>query len=140
MSNGRFVRMCGGKVSATVVASDLSAMPDEAALANGVLAQADETDDSHSPSRSHPGCAVIPAALATGEELGIDGARFLRAVTLGYDIGTLVSTAMGGTTFSNESHKSTHAIAGAFGAAAAACSAGLDAQPMRWVRDYTPQQ
>src|SRR5258707_11476935 len=36
------------------------------------------TDDSHNASRSHPGCAVVPAALAVGEELGIDGARFLR--------------------------------------------------------------
>jgi 2-methylcitrate dehydratase PrpD len=137
----RFVRMFGGKGSATVVGSDLTAMPVEAALANGVLAQADETDDSHSPSRSHPGCAVVPASLATGEEFGIDGARFLRAVTLGYDIGTRVAMAMGGATFSYESHKSTHAIAGAFGAAAAAaCSAGLDSQQMRWVLDYTAQQ
>ena len=38
-----------------------------AALANGMLAHADETDDSHAPSRTHPGCAVIPAALAAAE-------------------------------------------------------------------------
>ena len=41
--------------------------PIDAALANGVLAHADETDDSHAPSQSHPGCAVVPAALAAGE-------------------------------------------------------------------------
>jgi 2-methylcitrate dehydratase PrpD len=36
---------------------------------------------------------------------------------------------------------STHSIAGVFGAAAAAaCAAGLDAQQMRWVLDYTAQQ
>src|SRR5439155_16080663 len=79
--------------------------------------------------------------LAAGEEFGIDGARFLRAVTLGYDVGPRVTMAMGGVAFSNESHKSTHAIAGAFGAAAAAaCAAGLDAQQMRWLLDYTAQQ
>jgi 2-methylcitrate dehydratase PrpD len=84
---------------------------------------------------------VVPAALAAGEEFGIDGARFLRAVTLGYDVGTRVTMAMGGPAFSYESHKSTHAIAGVFGAAAAAaCAAGLDAQQMRWVLDYTAQQ
>lgn len=137
----RFARAFGGSGSATIVGSKWTAMPIEAALVNGVLAQADETDDSHSPSRSHPGCAVVPAALATGEEFGVDGPRFLRAVTLGYDIGTRVSMAMGGATFSYESHKSTHAIAGAFGAAAAAaCTAQLDAQQMRWVLDYTAQQ
>src|SRR5207302_4841271 len=46
-----------------------------------------------------------------------------------------------GVDFSYESHKSSHAIAGVFGAAAAAAStAGLDAQQMRWVLDYTAQQ
>jgi len=51
-------------------------------MTNGVLAHADETDDSHAPSQSHPGCAVVPAALAAGERFGISGAHFLRAVTL----------------------------------------------------------
>ncbi len=32
-------------------------------------------------------CAVVPATLAAGGRSGIDGTRFLRAVTLGYDIG-----------------------------------------------------
>ncbi len=92
-------------------------------------------------SQSHPGCAVVPAALAAGEEHGIDGTRFLRAVTLGYDVGTRVTMAMGGVEFRNQSHRSTHSIAGVFGAAAAAASAaGLDAQQMRWVLDYTAQQ
>ena len=91
--------------------------------------------------RQHPGCAVVPAALASGEHLGVDGRRFLHAVTLGYDIGTRVVMAMGGPAFSYESHKSSHAIAGVFGAAAAAgCSAGLNAQQMRWLLDYTAQQ
>jgi 2-methylcitrate dehydratase PrpD len=105
------------------------------------MAHADETDDSHNASRSHPGCAVVPAALAVGEELGIDGARLLRAVTLGYDIGTRVVIAMGGAAFSYESSLATHSIAGNFGATAAACcAAGLDARQMRWALDYAAQQ
>jgi 2-methylcitrate dehydratase PrpD len=137
----RYARGQGGTGTATVAGSTLVASPIDAALANGVLAHADETDDSHSASQSHPGCAVVPAALAAGEEHGIDGTRFLRAVTLGYDIGTRVTMAMGGVEFRNESHRSTHSIAGVFGAAAAAASAaGLDAQQMRWVLDYTAQQ
>ena len=137
----RYIRAHGGKGAATIAGSALTAAPGDAALANGVMAHADETDDSHNASRSHPGCAVVPAALATGEELGIDGARFLRAVTLGYDIGTRVVLAMGGAAFSYESSLSTHSIAGTFGAAAAAaCAAGLDAHQMRWALDYTAQQ
>jgi 2-methylcitrate dehydratase PrpD len=49
--------------------------------------------------------------------------------------------AMGGVTFRSDSHRSTHSIAGVFGAgAAAACAAGLDARQMRWMLDYTAQQ
>src|SRR5882724_2679770 len=129
----------GGPV--TVVGSALTALPIDAALANGVMAHADETDDSHNESRSHPGCSVVPAALAAGEISGIDGTGLLRAVTLGYDIGTRVVMAMGGAAFSYESSLSTHSIAGTFGAAAAACCAvGLDTRQMRWALDYTAQQ
>jgi len=137
----RFARAQGGAQTATIAGSALLAGPIEAALANGVLAHSDETDDSHSLSQSHPGAAIVPAALAAGEQFGISGAAFLRAVTLGYDIGPRVTMAMGGVEFRNESHKSTHSIAGVFGAAAAAASAaGLTAQQMRWVLDYTAQQ
>jgi 2-methylcitrate dehydratase PrpD len=105
------------------------------------MAHSDETDDSHNQSRSHPGCSVVPAALAAGEEYGIGGNGLLRAVTLGYDVGTRVVMAMGGADFSYASSLSTHSIAGTFGAAAAAsCAAGLDAQQMRWALDYTAQQ
>jgi 2-methylcitrate dehydratase PrpD len=137
----RYIRAHGEKGAATIAGSALTAAPVDAALANGVMAHSDETDDSHNASRSHPGCAVVPAALAVGEELGIDGARLLRAVTLGYDIGTRVIIAMGGAAFSYGSSLSTHSIAGTFGAAAAAASAAsLDARQIRWALDYTAQQ
>jgi len=137
----RYIRAYAGMGAATIAGTALTAAPGDAALANGVMAHADETDDSHNASRSHPGCAVVPAALAVGEVLGVDGARFLRAVTLGYEVGTRVVMAMGGFAFSNESSLATHSIAGTFCAsAAAACVAGLDARQMRWVLDYAAQQ
>jgi 2-methylcitrate dehydratase PrpD len=136
----RYIRAHAGKGAATIAGSALTAAPIDAALANGVMAHADETDDSHNASRSHPGCAVVPAALAAGEQFGVDGARFLRAVTLGYDIGTRVILAMGDP-WNNEGSLATHSIAGTFGAAAAAaCAAGLDERQVRWVLDYTAQQ
>jgi 2-methylcitrate dehydratase PrpD len=137
----RYIREHAGKGGTTVVASALTAAPLDAALANGVMAHADETDDSHNESRSHPGCAVVPAALALGEEFVIDGVALLRAVTLGYDIGTRLVMAMGGAAFSYDSSLATHSIAGTFGAtAAAACTASLDARQMRWALDYAAQQ
>jgi 2-methylcitrate dehydratase PrpD len=137
----RYVGAHGGSGTATVAATRLTAAAAEAALANGVMAHADETDDSHNVSRSHPGCAVVPAVIAVGEELGIDGTRLLRAVALGYDIGTRVIMAMGGDAFSYATSLSTHSMAGTFGATAgAACAAGLDARQMRWALDYAAQQ
>ena len=137
----RFARDYATDATATVVASTLTSNPMEAALVNGMLAHSDETDDSNEFSQSHPGCAVVPAAYAAGEKFGIDGVRFLRAVTLGYDVGPRVTMSFGAIAYRNTSHRSTHAIAGVFGAAAAAgCAAGLDAQRMRWLLDYTAQQ
>ena len=135
------IREFGGAGAATIAGTTLSATAIDAALANGVMGHADETDDSHNASRSHPGCAVVPAALAVGEEFGVDGARLLRAVTLGYDVGTRVVMAMGGYAFGSVSSLATHSIAGTFCASAAAASlAGLDARQMRWVLDYAAQQ
>jgi 2-methylcitrate dehydratase PrpD len=137
----RFVESYGGEKVATVIASRIVCGPFEAALANGVMAHADETDDSHAPSQSHPGAPIVPAALAAGERFGISGEHFLRAVVLGYDVGPRVTMSMDAIKFRNESHRSTHAIAGLFGAAAAAgCAASLTAQQMRWMLDYTAQQ
>src|SRR5215475_92184 len=73
----RYIREHGGNGTTTVVGSALTAAPIDAALANGVMAHSDETDDSHNESRSHPGCAVVPAALAAGEAYGLDGTGLL---------------------------------------------------------------
>jgi 2-methylcitrate dehydratase PrpD len=136
-----FARAYGGKEVSTVVASNILCGPIEAALANGMLAHADETDDSHSPSQSHPGCAVIPAALAVAERFAISGTHFLRAVALGYDIGPRFTMTLGGQQFEAQSHWSTHSISPLFGAAAAAgCAASLNASQMRLLLGYTAQQ
>jgi 2-methylcitrate dehydratase PrpD len=137
----RFLQAYGGDKTATVVASRVLCGAIEAALVNGMLAHSDETDDSHSPSRTHPGCAIVPAALAAAEQFGIGGAHLLRAVTLGYDIGTRLTMTLGGVDFQNKEHKSTYSFAGTFGAAAAAgCAANLNVQQMRWLLDYSSQQ
>ena len=136
-----FARNYGGKEIATVVASKIVCGPIEAAFANGVLAHSDETDDSHGPSRSHPGVSVVPAAFASGEQFAVTGAHFLRAVTLGYDIGTRITMSMGGPAYQAATHRSTHGTAAAFGAGAAAgCAAGLSTEQMRLLLDYTAQQ
>jgi len=137
----QFASEYGGEKMATVVGSNVVCSPVEAALVNGLLAHADETNDVHRPSRSQPGSSAVPAALAAGERFGITGTHFLRAVALGYDIGPRVTIALGPSALAAEGHKSTFSIAGVFGASAAAgCAAGLNAQQMRWLLDYAAQQ
>jgi 2-methylcitrate dehydratase PrpD len=65
----------------------------------------------------------------------------MRAVALGYDIGPRVTITLGKLQYMVASHRSTHALAGNFCAAAAAgCAAGLNAQQMRWLLSYASQE
>jgi 2-methylcitrate dehydratase PrpD len=135
-----YVKALGGVKEACVIGSSLVTTAQHAALANGMLGHADETDDSHAPSLCHPGCAIVPAALAMAEREERNGAAFLRAVTLGYDIGTRVTMALGAYDFRDLGH-STHSFGPMFGAAAAAGAlAGFNADRARWLLSYTVQQ
>jgi 2-methylcitrate dehydratase PrpD len=135
-----FARVYGGG-DATVITSKALGGPIEAALVNAMMAHADETDDSHAPSQSHPGCAVVPAALAACERFGTDGSRFLRAVALGYDVGTRVNMTLHVSNFEVGNHQSSHAMASNWGSAAAAgCAASLSAQQLRWLLAYAADQ
>jgi 2-methylcitrate dehydratase PrpD len=135
-----YVRAQGGARQATVVGSRCMTTAVNAALANGMSAHADETDDSHDGGRFHPGCAIVPAALAAAELAERDGASLLRAVALGYDVGARFVMALGlGKAYSRP--HSTHSLGGLFGAAAAAGALlGLDARRVRCQLSYTVQQ
>jgi 2-methylcitrate dehydratase PrpD len=135
-----YVKTLGGVKESTVIGSRLVTTAQHAALANGMLGHADETDDSHAPSLTHPGCAVVPAALAMAEREGRNGTAFLRAVTLGYDVGSRLTMALGSYDFRDAGH-STHSFGPMFGSAAAASAlAGLNADQVRWALSYTAQQ
>jgi 2-methylcitrate dehydratase PrpD len=126
----------GGRRVATVVASKTLCGPMDAAFANGELAHADESDDDYTAGGAHPGSAIVPAALALGEQFQISGTHFLRAVTLGYDIGMRAYKTLKGGVLAE-----THNLVGTMGASAACgCVAGLDVQRMRWLLDYATQQ
>jgi 2-methylcitrate dehydratase PrpD len=136
-----YVRAVGGREVSTVIGAGFATDPVNAALANGMSAHADETDDSHPASISHPGCAVVPAALAVAEQLGSSGEELLRAVVAGYDVGPRVVLAMGQPRLDTESSgHSTHALVGLFGAAAAAAVLhGLDERDVRHTLSYAAQ-
>ena len=58
-----YAKTRGGTKEACVVADGFLTTAENAALANGMLAHADETDDSHAPSLTHPGCGIVPAEV-----------------------------------------------------------------------------
>ena len=135
-----YVRGLGGTQESVVIGSDIVTTAGNAALANAMAAHADETDDSHLSSRSHLGCAVVPAALAMAERQGRSGEALLNAVALGYDIGARATLSLGADQLYEAGH-STHSFAPLFGAAAASGAlAGLGADQVRWMLSYTAQQ
>src|SRR5204863_1474797 len=135
-----YARTRGGTREACVVTTGIVTSAENAALANGMLAHADETDDSHAPSLTHPGCGIVPAALAMGERAQASGEALLRAVALGYDVGCRLTMSLDAYQFREDGH-STHSFGPMFGAAAAAAAlAGLNESKIRYVLSYTAQQ
>jgi 2-methylcitrate dehydratase PrpD len=135
-----YVKSLGGVKEACVIGSNIITTAVNAALANGMLAHADETDDSHAPSLTHPGCGIVPAALAMAERERQSGTAFLRAVALGYDVGCRLTQALDAYQFRNDGH-STHSFGPMFGAGAAAGAlAGLRERQVRHLLSFTAQQ
>ena len=135
-----FVRHEGGRPEALIIGSDELTSATNAALANGMSAHADETDDSSAIAALHPGCIVLPAALAAGEAQDRSGRDLLRATALGYDLVVRFSIALGAFKFHNAGH-CVPGFAGVFGAAAAASAmAGLKAPAVAQALSYAAQQ
>jgi 2-methylcitrate dehydratase PrpD len=135
-----YVESLGGKPQATVIGTGILTSSVNAALANGMAAHGDETDDSHLRGRFHPGCGIVPAALATAELAGRSGNDMLRAVALGYDIGARVVFALGFGKLYTDRH-STHSVATNFGATAAASALlRLDSRGVRHAFSFAAQQ
>ena len=136
----RFARAQGGTAEATVLTTDIRTSAVNAALANGMFAHADETDDFEPVTKAHPGSHVMPAALAMAEREGRSGAELLAAVTLGYDVCCRFLLALG-PDLVRGSHRSAEGTSSTMGAAAAAASlAGLDEKGMRYALSYAAQQ
>ena len=135
-----FIATQGGKPEAQVIGSNIVTTAINAALANGMHAHADETDDTYYLALVHPGCGVVPAALAVAERERANGTALLRATVLGYDVCARMSIALGIERFRERGH-STHSFGHMFGAAAAAAAIlKLDYNQTRYLLSYTAQQ
>src|SRR5258707_1172937 len=135
-----YVDRLGGRPEATVIGTQIVTSAGHAALANGMMGHADETDDSHLGGLFHPGCGIVPAALAVAEQAGLGGQDLIKAVALRYDVGARIAPALG-VRRSDTASRSSHSLATVFGAAAtAAALLRLDDTQVRYLPSYTAQQ
>ncbi len=89
VSLARRVALAGGQPlaagGARMLASGDRAGRRDAAFVNSVLIHARGQDDSYRM-LTHPGCAIVPAALAEAEGRGVDGAGLLAALAAAYEV------------------------------------------------------
>lgn len=99
-------------------------------LLGGALTHTMEMDDLHKQSVTHPGCVVVPAAIAIAAREGLSGKEMLIAVLRGYESMCRVGNAVG-----RSHYKIWHSTAtcGPFGSAIAAGSLlGLSKEQLVW--------
>jgi 2-methylcitrate dehydratase PrpD len=136
----RFVRAQGGVAETSIPVTNIKTSAINTALAAGMFAHADETDDFEPVTKAHPGSAVVPAALAVGERENRSGVEMVRAVTLGYDLCCRLLMALG-PDHVRATHRSAEGISSTYGATGAAASlARLDEKGMRYALSYAAQQ
>jgi len=115
----RFAREQGGAPESTLVGQGTRASCVNAALANATLAYYCDVEPHHVGAILHGLAVVAPTSLAVAEREASDGRRFLASTALGVDVAARVSYALDPVALYNRGfHPS--AVAGAFGAAAAA--------------------
>lgn len=106
-------------------APGLAVQPAFAALANGILVNAADNDDTHKRALLHVGSVVVPAALALAQARGLSGRAMLAALVAGYEVAVRVGMAVMPTHYRFWHSTATNGTFG--GAATAAHAMGLDA-------------
>ncbi len=120
-------RRLNGRADSSVLGAGDKMEPTLAAMVNGTMSHAVELDDDHRTMCGHPGVAVIPAALAVSEKLGLNGKQFIEAVIVGYEMIIRTGTCFLGRAYFDGWHPTS--TCGVFGAAASASKAmGLTAE------------
>jgi 2-methylcitrate dehydratase PrpD len=125
-----------------IIGGDFNTTPEVAAIVNGMLAHADETDDTSETARMHPGASIVPAALAIADLSGADGSSFLNAILIGYQVGIAFPQAVWADDAERmHAARATHNVGQVMGAVAAAGSLlRLDQEAMRFALSYAAQE
>jgi len=110
----------GGSPQASIIGSRVKLSARAAALCNGTTSHALDYDDTHFIYLGHPSVAVIPAAMAMAEKIGLSSIEdFIDACLIGSEVACRVGAWLGREHYELGFHAT--ATAGSFGATAAAC-------------------
>ena len=90
----RYIRSLGGPEIASALGCGFKTGIHQAAFLNGTTAEAIEAQDGLRFGGNHPGTAVIPAALAVAEDLGLGGKEVIEAVVAGYEAAGRIAAAV----------------------------------------------
>jgi len=108
----------GGQPQAQVWGKNRATSTAEAAFLNATQAHALDYDDSSLTLRGHPSATLVSVALAVGEETNASGRDVLAAYSIGLEVASKLSPALGPDHYFRGWH--TSATAGIFGATATA--------------------
>jgi 2-methylcitrate dehydratase PrpD len=115
-----YVRDWGACVEeSTIVACNLRTKAENAAFVNATYGHGFEIDDQYPSGSSHPGCIVVPSALALAERSRASGRDLITAIAAGYEVMGRINKAITPSCLLRGFHAPT-SVSGPFGAAAAA--------------------
>ena len=114
-------RLYGSDNGASVIGiAGVKSQPAFAALANGILVNAADNDDTHKRALLHTGSVVVPPALALAQTERLSGRDLILALVAGYEVAVRVGMAVMPTHYRFWHSTATN---GTFGAAASATKA-----------------
>jgi len=118
-SSGEIVKkIFNSQEEATIIGSKMVSSTD-AAFCNGIFAHCLDLDDGHRYAQLHPGCTVIPSALAMAESRDKNGKDLIESIVAGYQVSIILGKLTNPQLRNNGFHST--GICGTYGAAAAAC-------------------
>ncbi len=137
-----YAKSRGGLGESTLAGDGVRTNPELAALANGMCAHADETDDVNDLARVHPGASIVPAAIAMAEACDRPGQALVAAVAVGYDLTVSMNIgAWASYPAVQRSVRAPHGLGQTFGSAAAAATlAQLTPEKNSYVLSYAAHQ
>ena len=115
---------------ATLIGTAYKSNPAWSALANGISGHALDFDDVSEPMYGHPTVAVLPAALALGETLDVNGLQLLESYIIGVEVAVKLCYGMNPVHYERGWH-STSTLGSLGSAAAAAKLLGLKGEQLR---------